>query len=55
MVKGKNGSAVKPKITDEQYYDYFEVISPPDDPYYAADSDVIDFVENKTLCDLFRE
>ena len=47
---------MKPKITDEQYFDYFKVISSPDDPYYAADSDVIDFVEeNNSLCILFQE
>ena len=47
---------MKPKITDEQYFDYFKVISSPDDPYYAADSNVIDFGEEKnSLCILFQE
>ena len=56
MVRSRNDSAVKPIITDEQYFDYFKVISSPDDPYYAADSDVIDFVEEKnSLCILFQE
>ena len=56
MLKGKNVSAVKPKITDEQYFDYFKVISSPDNTYHAADSDVIDFVEEKnSLCILFQE
>ena len=53
---GNIGVCWKVKITDEQYYEYFKVINSPDNPYYAADSDVIDFVEEKNaLCILFQE
>ena len=55
MLKGINVTAVKPKITDKHYYDYFKVISSPNDTFYAAYSDVIDFVEGKnSLCNIFQ-
>ena len=50
MLKGKNVSAMKTKITDEQYFAYFKVISSPDDSYYAADSDVWCLSKKKINC-----
>ena len=45
MLNETSKVAKKPDITDN-FLDYFKQIGLPDDPFYRADADIVDYVYN---------
>ena len=52
MLNKSNKVAKKPNIRYNQFFYYFKQISLPDDPFYRADADIVDYVNDKNSLEI---